>query len=96
MHRFQIRSGPLIYQVTSWLEIKRIHSNYNGFYTCVAKNRLGETSSTAFLEVIGGKFNINSIILNRKNVTAVNLQTRRFDNIDSAVIMSSESKAVQN
>jgi len=53
---FQIRSGPLKYQVTSWLEIKRCDARHTGFYTCIAKNRLGEANATALLEVIEGKF----------------------------------------
>ena len=35
-------------------------------------------------------------ILRRKNKAAVNLKTGRFDNINSAVIISSVCKAVQN
>ena len=34
--------------------------------------------------------------LRRKNKAAVNLKTGRFDNINSAVIISSVCKAVQN
>ena len=34
--------------------------------------------------------------LERKNKAAVNFKTERFDNVDSAVIISSVCKAVQN
>ena len=34
--------------------------------------------------------------MKRKNEAAVNLKTGRFNNIDTAVIISSVSKAVQN
>ena len=37
----------------------------------------------------------NENSLRRKNTTALNPNTGRFDKIDSAVIMSSVSKAVQ-
>ena len=42
-------------------------------------------------------FDYNKIILKRKNKAAVNLETGRFDSINSAVIISNVCKAaVQN
>ena len=41
-------------------------------------------------------YKTNNTAIRRKSKATVNLKTGRFDNIDSAVIISSVSKAVQN
>uniref|UniRef100_H2ZLY2 Ig-like domain-containing protein n=1 Tax=Ciona savignyi TaxID=51511 RepID=H2ZLY2_CIOSA len=48
----QVRSGPLPYQVTTWLEIDRVMPSHSGLFTCVARNEHGETNATARLEVV--------------------------------------------
>ncbi|XP_038629883.1 kazal-type serine protease inhibitor domain-containing protein 1-like [Scyliorhinus canicula] len=48
----QFRGGPFKYEVSGWLQIQEIRMTDSGVYHCSARNKLGEVSAAASLNVI--------------------------------------------
>ena len=67
--------------------------NVQRYYKTLNEKRCGQHQGTSIREAILKELKRN---LRRKNKAAVNLKTGRFDNINSAAIISSVCKAVQN
>nr|CAB3257972.1 insulin-like growth factor-binding protein-related protein 1 [Phallusia mammillata] len=63
----QIRTGPLKYQVTTWLEIGKVRSTQSGVYQCIAENEFGVANASARLEVIPGDHDIANYYIYRGN-----------------------------
>ncbi|KAG2465467.1 kazal-type serine peptidase inhibitor domain 2 [Polypterus senegalus] len=48
----QARGGPQRFEITGWLQIQKIRKEDEGIYTCFAKNKYGEVSASANLQII--------------------------------------------
>ncbi|KAJ8398907.1 hypothetical protein AAFF_G00418150 [Aldrovandia affinis] len=48
----QARGGPRRFELTGWLQIQKVRRADEGVYTCTAKNKFGEVSASARLQVV--------------------------------------------
>ncbi|XP_036406878.1 kazal-type serine peptidase inhibitor domain 2 [Megalops cyprinoides] len=48
----QARGGPRRFELTGWLQIQKVRHADEGVYTCTARNKFGEVSASARLQVV--------------------------------------------
>nr|XP_002127631.1 insulin-like growth factor-binding protein-related protein 1 [Ciona intestinalis] len=84
----QVRSGPLPYQVTTWLEIDRVMTSHAGLFTCIAKNEFGISNATARLNVVAGDFPIPNYYVYRRKHYAFNSREVATESTNSNYLRS--------